>query len=194
MKEPRTILADAMTPDAASTQPRKRRWKRLIVALACVVAVVTIVLLATPPKPEPVKVWFVGYTNDYGRKWLVFAGTNGTPIQTEVDSCVVTGEIWQVRARIPNYQTLVPILASLPEARTSTPRGECFRFTLPVPHKEVPYCVIWYVPDFVDPAWRYGRLRWGCYKFLVAHHMPRLAQYLVPYGKLHYIPSTEIKE
>src|SRR5438874_1098411 len=74
-----SILADAMTADAASSQPRKRGWKAWMLGLACVVAVATIALLANAPKPEPVKVWFVGYTNVYGRKCLVFAGTNGTP-------------------------------------------------------------------------------------------------------------------
>jgi hypothetical protein len=183
-----------MTADAATVAPTKRRRKAWLIALAAVVVVLTIVFLANAPKPEPVKVWFVGYTNYYGRKGAVFAGTNGTPIQTEVDSCIVTGEIWQVRARIPNYQTLLATGGRRFEARTSTPRGECFRFTLPVPRKEVPYCVIWWVPDFMDPAWRYGRVRWACYNFLIAHHMPRLAQNLVPYEKLHYIPSTEIKQ
>ena len=60
-----------MTPDAASTQPRKRSWKRLIVALACVVAVTIIALLAKAPRKEPVTVRFVRSTNEMGIKKLI---------------------------------------------------------------------------------------------------------------------------
>ena len=187
-------MIEASTTAELSSQPRKRVWKAWMVGLACVVAVITIVFLATAPKPEPVKVWFVGYTNIYGHKCIVLAGTNGTPRKIAVFSCIVTGEIRQVRSTIPNYQTLGPMLPVLFEAQSWPARGECFRLTLPVPRKDVLYCVIWYVPDFVPPAMRFGRLRWGCYNFLIAHHMPRLARRFVNWGELHYIPSSEIKE
>ena len=183
-----------MTPIEPASPPRKASWKRWVVVAACAAAVATIAFVAIPPKPEPVRVWFVGYTNQFGRKCLVFEGTNGTPAQIEVNARVVTGEIRQVRATIPNAETLDRTLTNRFEARTSTPRGECFRFIVPVPRKDVPYCVIWHVPEFLRPTWRYGKLRGGCYDFLMAHNMPRLAGYVAPYGKLHYIPSTEIKE
>src|SRR5690349_11070987 len=68
-----------MTPDELASPPRKAKWKRWAIALACVVAAATIALLASAPKPEPVKVWFVRATNEAGVKKLVFEGTNGLP-------------------------------------------------------------------------------------------------------------------
>ena len=74
-----TTLADAMTSDAASSQPRKRGWKRLIVALACVVAIALVVLFLKAPTREPVTVTFLRSTNYNGGKKLVFRVTNGLP-------------------------------------------------------------------------------------------------------------------
>jgi hypothetical protein len=165
-----------------------------MVVLACVVAVITIVFLATAPKPEPVKVWFVGYTNVYGHKHLVFAGTNGTPREIAVFSCVVTGEILQVRTTIPDARTLDRMLHDRFEARSGAAAGKGFDLTLPVPRKNVPYCVIWHVPDMDPMATRWGKLRWGCYNFFLDHHMPGLARRFVNCAELHYIPSSEIKE
>src|SRR5437762_14372749 len=86
-----------MSSDAAISQPRKRGWKAWLLGLACVVAVITIVFLATAPKPEPVKVWFVRSTNEMGEKKLFFQGTNGIPKQVYYVACVATGAVRHAR-------------------------------------------------------------------------------------------------
>jgi len=181
------IVADAMTPDAASFQPRKRSWKRLIVALACVVAVVTIVLLATPPKPEPVKVWFVRATNVLGEKKLVFEGTNGSPREIVAFAVVVTGSAGSAKAPagpVPSYDV------SRAEAAVRT----SFTLALATPPKDVPYRVMWWFDDIHYPQTREGRFRKACCYFFVNHGMPALARRFARKPDVHYIPSSEIKE
>jgi hypothetical protein len=176
-----------MTSDAASTQPRKRTWKRLIVVLACVVAVVTIALLATPPKPEPVKVWFVRATNEAGVKKLVFEGTNGIPKRIEFVAVAVTGAIRQIK---------MPVGPDLPYSGTNNyaSGGTIFSFTMKAPPKDVPYFVMWKFYDVESPKTRWWRFRVGCCNFLGAHGMPNVADRLFPWVEQHYIPSSEIKE
>src|SRR5438874_4366635 len=66
-----------MTPDELPTPPRKASWKRGL-ALTCVLAIILVALFLKAAAPEPVSVRFVHSTNYFGRKTLVFQGTNGT--------------------------------------------------------------------------------------------------------------------
>src|SRR5262245_59674389 len=69
-----TTLTVAMSPDELPNPPRKASWKRWSLALAGVLAIVLAVLFLKGPGPEPVKVWFVGTTNENGQKMLLFEG------------------------------------------------------------------------------------------------------------------------
>jgi len=73
-----------MSADVLPGPPRKTSWKLWVVVVACAAAVITIALLAIPSKPAPIRVWFVGTTNDAGVKKLVFAGTNGLATKVEI--------------------------------------------------------------------------------------------------------------
>ena len=182
-----SILADAMIPDAASSEPRKRSWKRWIVALACVVAVAIVALLANTPKKEPVKVWFVNSTNHFGYKELVFQGTNGIPRQIWLSASVFTGAIHQAKAPAglsPPYYSDI----AWPAAGTN------FSFTLWKPRKDVSCYVMWHFDDFSAPATRWKRFRVRCYCFFRMHRMPALARPFEARAEVHYIPSTELKE
>jgi hypothetical protein len=182
-----SILADTIIPDAASTQPRKRGWKRWTLALACVVAVVTIVLLATPPNTEPVKVWFVRATNELGEKKLVFEGTNALPRGVVVSACFLTSAIPPGKAQVelrPLYDT----------AKLFTAAGTNFHFTLYSPPKDVSYAVTWGVDDIGAPMTLSWKPRLACHKFFLARGMTRMAIRFSPTPELHYIPASEIKE
>src|SRR5690242_9271742 len=68
-----------MTPEELPNPPRKAPWKRWIVVLAGVLAIVLAVLFLKAPSPEPVSIKFVRSTDWLGSKALVFKGTNGLP-------------------------------------------------------------------------------------------------------------------
>jgi hypothetical protein len=176
-----------MTPDAASTQPRKRGWKRWTLALACVVAVVTIVLLATPPKPEPVKVWFVGSTNYNGIRTLHFKGTNGLPRATWYSASVVLTSVKKAQA-----SGLAPVYHS--PAFGLALSGGTFTFSLDAPPQGTEWCVTWASSgnDFAQTRWE--GVREGCSAFLGNLGMRKLARRFSVPSHTHYIPSTEIKE
>jgi len=82
-----------MIPDELPSPPRKASWKRWTLVLACVVVVIAFVLLASAPKPEPVKVWFVRATNELGVRKLVFEGTNGLPRPIVLITLATTGAV-----------------------------------------------------------------------------------------------------
>src|SRR5690348_12894961 len=123
-----------MSFDAASSEPRKRSWKRLIIVLACVVAVITIVLLAIPPKKEPVKVWFVRATNELGVKKLVLEGTNGLPREIQFAVFVFTGGVHQAKptAGFDEFYDWTNLAVDV---------GTNIYFTVSAPAKDVPYYV-----------------------------------------------------
>jgi hypothetical protein len=169
-----------MTPDELPSPPRKASWKRWTLVLACAVAVVTIVSLAIPPKPEPVKVWFVRATNEGGVKRLVFEGTNGVPRQ-------IVFFVYAVIGAIPGGSVTNSASAVVAPGAVST-------FTLTAPPTGVSYYVAW---GFIDreranTLWCRARIR--CGYFFIAHGMPLLADFLDPAPKVRYIPSSEIKE
>jgi hypothetical protein len=169
-----------MTPDALPSPPRKRSWKVLIVALACVVAVITIVFLASAPKKEPVKVWFAGYTNLYGRKQLVFQGTNGSP-----RAITYFAGVCRERTNNAGYYSTA--------AREEALRAS-FTFTLDPPRKEGPYYVMWEFHEKWSPATGWERFRIGCENFFLTLGMGAPARLFGQHPHKHYIPSTEIKE
>ena len=157
-----------------------------MIGLACVLAVITITLLATPPKPEPVKVWFVRATNEAGVRKLVFEGTNGTVGMIQVDACVVTGAVRQVKIPTDSvvfYDTHDAVVTG----------GGSFKFILLAPQGDVPYSVRWDFYTLERPGTLLGKLRWDCYDFLFVHGMPRLAQLFSSKAATHYIPSSEIR-
>jgi hypothetical protein len=176
-----------MTSDAASTQPRKRAWKRLIVALACVAAVVTIVLLANIPKKEPVTVWFVRSTGSPGHKVLVFQGTNGTPREIQFGASIFTGAIRQAK-------TTADLGPAYGYTSANMAAGKSFYFHLDAPPEDAPYYVAWGFQELWSPMTRWERCRMACFNFFGSHNMPRLARRFLPTARGHYIPSTEIKE
>ena len=179
--------ASAPLEEKAGERRRFRPWKRLIVVLAGVVAVTVIALLALTPKKEPVRVWFVGYTNDMGQKRLVFGGSNSLPRQIGFSVCVFTGEIHHAKAPAD----LEPYNDWVVGGRTE--EGS-FPFTLYVPPKGVPYYVAWALYQTPPSTTRWWRFRMGCGRFFARHGMPRLARRVAPKPDTHYIPSTEIKE
>jgi hypothetical protein len=182
-----TTLASAMSADELPSPPRKRRWKRLLVALACVVAVITIALLASAPKPEPVKVWFVRATNELGVKKLVFEGTNSIPREIRVFAFVLP-------AAMGDTNTLTGLPPDTGGGSIKVPPGERFTFTLEVPPRVTLYYVSWEFDDTARELTRWGRLQTGCYNFFSAHGMPRVAARFAPPAHTHIIPSSEIKE
>ena len=182
-----SILAGAMSADAATSAPTKRGRKAWLIALAVVVAVVTIVFLANAPKREPVKVWFVRATNEAGVKMLVFEGTNAFPRHIFLGAAVVTGAIHQAKR---------PDIYSSYDRGTNpyVAAGTNFYFTLNAPPKVIPYWVLWSSLDNPHVSTPWETLRWRCYDFLGTHGMPRLADHFAPSPNFHYIPSSEIKE
>jgi hypothetical protein len=181
------ILSGVTTPHAPADPPRKTSWKRWIIATAGVVAVITIALLAIPPKPEPVRVWFVGTTNDAGVKKLVFAGTNGLATKAEIHAYSYTDE--------PNNRKLIDGLNPRDEDGYAIPRaGETFTFLLKAAPNGVPYRVRWEFHERRDKMTRWGEVREGVYGILRAHGMTALARPFAPGTRGPDIPSTEIKE
>jgi hypothetical protein len=176
-----------MTPDALPSPPRKVSWKRWTLAAACVVAVIIFAMQETTPKKEPVAVWFVRATNYFGYTKLAFRGTNGLAGEVEFVACVVIGNVPHGKASARSGSPFDQIMLG-------ADAGTNFDFILKVPPKDVPYYVEWAVDDFLTPTTRWERFRWGCCNFFSAHGMPRLAHRFLPRAKLHYIPSTEIKE
>jgi hypothetical protein len=137
-----------MTSDAASSQPRKRSWKRLIVALACVVAIALAALLLPAPTPRPARIWFVRSTNVNGVKTLVFQGTNGTSGKVAFDAWFTTNLTASYRLEaIPTDAEEV--------ARQSVPPGESFTFTLVAPPKEPASRLMWVCdgPELEPKRW-----------------------------------------
>jgi hypothetical protein len=152
-----------------------------------VVAVVTIVLLATPPKPEPVKVWFVRATNYPDHKRLVFQGTNGTLERIELDAYAITGAVRHV-------STMAGLGPTYHYTSAGVAAGTNFYFALEAPPKDVPYFVMWQFREMGGVSMPWEGFRWRCFKFFYAHGMHRLARRFEPTPEEHYIPSTEIKE
>jgi len=158
-----------------------------LIALAVVVAVVTIALLANAPKQEPVKVWFVRATNEGGVKKLVFEGTNGMTHAITYFACVSTNSVRY--ARIPD--SWGPYYDSNDSEAAS---GQSFTFALKAPPKEIAYSLAWTFYERGRPTMRVGTFGIGCYNFFRAHGMPALARRFEVRPDVHYIPSTEIKE
>jgi len=162
----------------------RRAW---LIGLAVVVAVIATVLLAIPPKKEPVKVWFVRATNELGVKKLVFEGTNGIPREIEAFANVLTGTVDPTKTP-PGPDPVYDWTNATVSAGTN------FYFALKAPQKDVPYCVMWQFHDIWSPPTRWGRFRVGCYLFFKDHGMPSLAQRFVSTLHVQSIPSTEFKE
>ena len=197
-----------MTPDELPSQPRKASWKRWIVVLAGVVAVITIVLLAIPPKEEPVRVWFVRATNSVGLKLISFAGSNGVPVRItrpagqrefvfegmnglsrriEFSASLFTGTVPQAKVTAGS-RTVYDWTINWPTAGTS------FCFTLDAPSNEIPYYVEWEYRAVGLPMSRRERLRMECHDFFIAHGMRSLGARFRDPTYTRYIPSTDIKE
>jgi len=180
-------VSEASKTAELSSQPTKRGRKTWLIGLAVVVAVATIALLATPPKPEPVRVWFVRATNELGVKKLVFEATNGFPRGMVFYAGVFTGAIPHPKTQAPDYPVDGGIFA-LPAA------GANFSFTLNAPSNDAPYFVTWEFQETKSLATRWGRFQMRCYDFCNAHGMTGLAGRFAAWRSVHYIPSTEIKE
>ena len=183
-----------MTSDVASSEPRKRSWKRLIVVLACVVAVALAVLFLKTPAPEPVTVRFVDSTITNGLRVLHFQGSNGLPRRITFFAGVITNSIYHSPAQDVFVRVLDDFDPRHNPAKFDADARASFTFTVHVPPKEVPYHVTW---DFFEenrPATRWERFQIGCYTFFRDHGMRLLARPFVPKPEVHLIPSTEIKE
>ena len=159
-----------------SSPPRKRRWKARLIGLECVVAAATIMLLASMPKQEPVKVWFVRATNEAGVKKFVFEGTNGMTREIGVFAYLITG----------GGRPGGDLSTSVGRARTN------FQFALKAPPKDVPYVVEWYFRGI--PLTRWQKLREVVQVFFTTHHMPTLADRLAFSPEMRTIASSEIDE
>src|SRR5689334_8163973 len=120
-----------MTAEELPSQPRKASWKRWIVVLAGVVAVIMIALLAIAPKKEPLKVWSVGSTNEWGVKKLVFEGTNGSSSEIVFFATANTGAVVQAKRPRPFRP---PVDATIVRAA----EGTNFNFTLKAPSNDFP--------------------------------------------------------
>jgi hypothetical protein len=176
-----------MTSEAASTPPRKRSWKPLIVALACVAAVTIIALLANTPKNEPVTVRFVRSTNEMGEKKLVFEGTNGLPrgimysaLVTMTSAAAVRTGNWSPLYHDPAYGVASP--------------GRPFKFSLDAPPKDTDWGVLWGFSEHGHAPTRWEKVRTGCSLFLTKHGMRTLARHFADPGHTRYIPATDLKE
>ena len=159
----------------------------VVVVLAFVVAVIAIVLLATPPKPELVKVRFVGTTNEFGTNKLVFEGTNGT----EGMIVVFVGVIM-----VTTDETKPPVPLSTANSWThmNVPARTNFYFSQAPPPERVSYSVKWGFSPVRAADTRREKFQMGCFKFFMTLRMSGLAMRFVPKAEMHSIPSTEIKE
>ena len=155
--------------------------------MACVVAVITIALLANAPKPEPVRVWFVRATNELGETKLIFEGTNGSSREIVLLAIANTGAV--VQAKRPR-----PFRPPVDATTVRAAEGTNFNFTLKAPSNDVLYYVMWLFHERGLRPTLWQRSRATSSDFLYAHRMPRLAVRIQPTLEEHYIPSTEIKE
>jgi hypothetical protein len=174
------------TPDALADPPRKTSWKRWIIATACVLAAATIAYL-TPPKPGPVKVWFVGTTNEFGTNKLVFTGTNGVKGGIEIYACVVTGAVDLATAKRRKLLAYDEIFFGVPAAQTN-------EFALNAPPKGVPYGVAWNFAERRTGSTPSADFRVWLSQSLHAHHMRVLGERVNIWSAYQWIPSTEIKD
>ena len=182
-----TTLASAMSADELPSPPRKTSWKRWAVALACVPAIIIVVLLFKAPTPAPARIWFVRSTNVNGVKTLVFEGTNGTAGKVAFDAWFTTNLTASYRLEaIPTDAEEV--------ARQSVPPGESFTFTLVAPPKEPAARLMWVCdgPELQPKRW--VRLRVDITDFLETHGMPALAARFATYPTGQIIPASEIKD
>jgi hypothetical protein len=175
-----------MNSDELSIPPGKRSGKRLMVALAAVVAVTAIALLAKSPKDKSAAARFVGYTNYDGQKRLVLQGTNGIPRQRKLFAAVGTGAI-------PQKAWTGPEVTFYDATSVGAAPGTNFYFTLRVPSNDIPYYVTWYLYDSPPRVTRWGKVRSWFYRFFTARSMPDLANRFAT-SQPQYIPSTEFKE
>ena len=182
-----SILAGAMSADAAISAPTKRGRKAWLIALAVVVAVVTIVLLATAPKPEPVKVWVVHVAGSPPHKVLILQATNGTarPIQLSIGVCTGATHPAKTGGGVPMKHNAMSVQVA---------GREIGFYSLLQPPKDTPYYVAWEFRPVWTPATRWEKCRTECCKFFYRHRMPRIGDRFLPTPRFHYIPSTEIKE
>ena len=180
-------MIEASKAAELGSQPTKRGRKAWLIALAVVVAVVTIVLLANAPKPEPVKVWFVRATNEAGVKKLVFEGTNGLRREIYIQADVFSGT-----TNIADMPWMSPSVDRTNDIRV--PGGTNFVFALKEPPRDLPYYLDWWFYDDEAMTTRWARVQLRCYDFLVTHHMDSLAEPLADFPKHHYITSTSIKD
>src|ERR1043166_847574 len=174
-----------MSSDAASSEPRKRRWKAWLIGLACVVAAATIALLASAPKPEPVRVWFVRATNELGVKKLVFEGTNGLPRQV-----LICYDVFRGASRAKTRRQLWDTYS--PGTSIDAPAATNFHFALKAPSNGVPFHVEWTFFGASRRMTRWGTFRKVCEDFFDIHDKPRMANRFAPHVDVHYIPSSEI--
>src|SRR5690242_13354851 len=151
-----------MTSDELPRPPRKRRWKRWIVALACVVAVTIVALLPETPKKEPVRVWFVRSTNEMGTNKLVFRGTNSIAREIAFSAWLFTGAIPHGKAQA-DADLFIDVTYDSVAARTN------FYFALNAPPNAVPYYVEWKFVDLWRPKTRWYIFRLECCNFFCAH-------------------------
>src|SRR5262249_15985421 len=135
---------DAMTPDELASQPHKASWKRWIIALACVLAIIAAALLLIPPTPERVKIWSVGSTNVNGKKMLVFEGTNGTARRISYYAATTTNTT--VSFRPPDLRTPYNVDPDAVDSQldAGASPGERFTFSLAMPPKEPAWRVVGY--------------------------------------------------
>ena len=169
-----------MTPDAPPNPPRKVSWKRWIVVLAGVLAIVLAVLFLKAPVPEPVSVRFVRSTNEDGKKKFVFLGTNGSTKRISYFACVAP--------TAPHESPAFDV------AGGTAYRGETFTFSLDEPANGTNWQVTWF---FWDPDWekaRWTKARMACGLFLATHHMSAIAQVIVHTPQRHFIPASELKD
>ena len=180
-------MSEATKTAELASPPRKAKWKRWAIALACVLAAATIALLASAPKPKQVKVWFVRATNEAGVKKLVFEGTNGRRGGIGLVVCIVPGVIGEHKNPDDGFQVLS-------WTNTTVARGTNSYFTLEPPAKGVSYYVAWSFYHTPPPPAAWVKFRVACWRYFSTHSMPRLARYFAFKAEMHYIPSTEIKE
>jgi hypothetical protein len=174
------MLANAMTPDELSEEPRKASWMRVMVALACVIAIALVALLATAPTPRPVSVWFVGYTNSNGHIKLVFQGTNGTPRDIRYLAGVSTN-------RAAHAKTIAGSGPYLDLTGGNASASGIFSFSLDAPTEGTPWHVMWYFTENPRAPTPWERLRGQCSAFFKKHGMPKFARRFWSGPDLHYI-------
>jgi len=176
-----------MTAEELPNPPRKASWKRWIVVLAGVLAVVLAVLLLKAPGPELVSVRFVGSTSEYAQKTVAFKGTNGL-------SKTISYQAW-ISLRVPEATlTNGVIYSSIGGASGTAGPRETFTFEVHAPENERDWIVLWYFGDAAHATTRFERAREACYWFFTKHRMHTLAQHFRNDPRWHYIRASEVKE